>query len=60
MNWLLPHGDEARAEQLPDKCTIGMHTGDVLLMVGFGAGLSYAGQAYVVAAHKPPAAAEAA
>ena len=21
-NWLLPGGDEARAEQLPDKCTI--------------------------------------
>src|SRR6476660_7607765 len=21
-NWLLPHGDETRAERLPDKCTI--------------------------------------
>jgi N-methylhydantoinase B/oxoprolinase/acetone carboxylase alpha subunit len=29
-NWLLPGGDEARAERLPDKCTFRMMTGDVL------------------------------
>ena len=29
-NWLLPGGDEARAERLPDKCTIGLKAGDVL------------------------------
>jgi N-methylhydantoinase B/oxoprolinase/acetone carboxylase alpha subunit len=29
-NWLLPGGDEARAERLPDKCTIALRAGDVL------------------------------
>lgn len=29
-NWLLPGGDEARAERLPDKCTILLQAGDVL------------------------------
>ncbi len=29
-NWLLPQGDEASAERLPDKCTIGLKAGDVL------------------------------
>jgi N-methylhydantoinase B/oxoprolinase/acetone carboxylase alpha subunit len=29
-NWLLPGGDETRAEQLPDKCTIELDAGDVL------------------------------
>ena len=29
-NWLLPGGDESRAERLPDKCTIQMQAGDVL------------------------------
>jgi hypothetical protein len=28
-NWLLPGGDESRAERLPDKCTIRMTAGDV-------------------------------
>src|SRR5207237_5733135 len=27
-NWVLPGGDEAQAEQLPDKCTIRMRAGD--------------------------------
>lgn len=29
-NWLLPGGDEARAERLFDKCTIDLKAGDVL------------------------------
>jgi N-methylhydantoinase B/oxoprolinase/acetone carboxylase alpha subunit len=29
-NWLLPGGDEARAERLPDKCTLHLRAGDVL------------------------------
>jgi N-methylhydantoinase B/oxoprolinase/acetone carboxylase alpha subunit len=29
-NWLLPGGDEGRAERLPDKCTIALRAGDVL------------------------------
>jgi N-methylhydantoinase B len=29
-NWLLPQGDDARAEPLPDKCTIRLKAGDVL------------------------------
>src|SRR3954469_3838392 len=37
-NWLLPEGDEARAEPLPDKCTITMHAGDVLRMLTPGGG----------------------
>ena len=37
-NWLLPGGDEARAERLPDKCTIRMHAGDVLRMLTPGGG----------------------
>ncbi len=37
-NWLLPHGDESRAERLPDKCTIRMHAGDVLRMLTPGGG----------------------
>src|SRR5205823_8095271 len=37
-NWLLPEGDEARAERLPDKCTIHMHAGDVLRMLTPGGG----------------------
>lgn len=32
-NWLLPGGEEARAEPLPDKCTTRMRTGDVLRML---------------------------
>ena len=29
-NWLLPGGDESRAEPLPDKCTVNLRRGDVL------------------------------
>ena len=29
-NWLLPGGDESRAERLPDKCTVRLRAGDVL------------------------------
>jgi N-methylhydantoinase B/oxoprolinase/acetone carboxylase alpha subunit len=29
-HWLLPGGDEARAERLADKCTVTLHAGDVL------------------------------
>src|SRR3954452_17170970 len=32
-NWLVPDGDEARAERLPDKCTVRMRAGDVLRML---------------------------
>ena len=37
-NWLLPGGDEARAERLPDKCTITLAAGDVLRMLTPGGG----------------------
>lgn len=37
-NWLLPGGDESRAERLPDKCTIQMRAGDVLRMLTPGGG----------------------
>jgi GrpB-like predicted nucleotidyltransferase (UPF0157 family) len=37
-NWLLPRGDEPRAERLPDKCTITMRSGDVLRMLTPGGG----------------------
>lgn len=37
-NWLLPQGDEARAERLLDKCTIRMKAGDVLRMLTPGGG----------------------
>ncbi|MGI8792628.1 MAG: hydantoinase B/oxoprolinase family protein, partial [Acidimicrobiales bacterium] len=37
-NWLLPQGDEERAERLPDKCTIRMKAGDVLRMLTPGGG----------------------
>jgi GrpB-like predicted nucleotidyltransferase (UPF0157 family) len=37
-NWLLPGGDELRAERLPDKCTIHLATGDVLRMLTPGGG----------------------
>lgn len=37
-NWLLPNGDEARAERLPDKCTIQLEPGDVLRMLTPGGG----------------------
>jgi len=37
-NWLLPAGDEARAERLLDKCTIRLRAGDVLRMLTPGGG----------------------
>ena len=37
-NWLLPDGDEARAEPLPDKCTLRLEAGDVLRMLTPGGG----------------------
>ncbi|QXC61263.1 hydantoinase B/oxoprolinase family protein [Aquihabitans sp. G128] len=37
-NWLLPGGDEARAERLPDKCTIHLQAGDVVRMSTPGGG----------------------
>jgi N-methylhydantoinase B/oxoprolinase/acetone carboxylase alpha subunit len=37
-NWLLPRGDEGRAQRLPDKCTIRLHAGDVLRMLTPGGG----------------------
>lgn len=37
-NWLLPAGDEARAERLPDKCTMQLRAGDVLRMLTPGGG----------------------
>jgi N-methylhydantoinase B/oxoprolinase/acetone carboxylase alpha subunit len=37
-NWLLPGGDEARAERLADKCTIRLEAGDVVRMLTPGGG----------------------
>jgi len=37
-NWLLPAGDEARAERLPDKCTLRLGAGDVVRMLTPGGG----------------------
>lgn len=37
-NWLLPGGDESRAERLPDKCTIRLQAGDVLRVLTPGGG----------------------
>jgi N-methylhydantoinase B/oxoprolinase/acetone carboxylase alpha subunit len=37
-NWLVPAGDESRAERLPDKCTIRLTSGDVLRMRTPGGG----------------------
>nr|MDP9006250.1 hydantoinase B/oxoprolinase family protein [Actinomycetota bacterium] len=37
-NWLLPGGDESKAERLLDKCTIRMRGGDVLRMLTPGGG----------------------
>lgn len=37
-NWLVPQGDESRAERLPAKCTIRMKAGDVLRMLTPGGG----------------------
>jgi N-methylhydantoinase B/oxoprolinase/acetone carboxylase alpha subunit len=37
-NWLLPGGDEARAEPLVDKCTVQLPAGDVVRVVTPGGG----------------------
>jgi N-methylhydantoinase B/oxoprolinase/acetone carboxylase alpha subunit len=37
-NWLLPGGDESRAERLSDKCTVQLKAGDVLRMRTPGGG----------------------
>ena len=37
-NWLLPGGEEDRAERLPDKCTVRLRAGDVLRMLTPGGG----------------------
>jgi N-methylhydantoinase B/oxoprolinase/acetone carboxylase alpha subunit len=37
-NWLLPGGDESRAERLSDKCTLQLESGDVLRMLTPGGG----------------------
>jgi N-methylhydantoinase B/oxoprolinase/acetone carboxylase alpha subunit len=37
-NWLLPGGDESKAERLGDKCTIELRPGDVLRMRTPGGG----------------------
>lgn len=37
-NWLVPHGDEGRAERPPDKCTIRLGAGDVLRVLTPGGG----------------------
>ena len=37
-NWLLPGGDESRADRLPDKCTIRLQAGAVLRMLTPGGG----------------------
>ncbi len=37
-NWLVPQGDESRAQRLPDKCTVRLKAGDVLRMLTPGGG----------------------
>jgi N-methylhydantoinase B/oxoprolinase/acetone carboxylase alpha subunit len=37
-NWLLPAGDESRAERLPDKCTLPLAPGDVIRILTPGGG----------------------
>ena len=37
-DWLLPGGDEARAERLPDNCTVHLRAGDVLRLRTPGGG----------------------
>ena len=43
-NWLLPGGDEARAERLADKCTVQLRAGDVIRMRTPGGGAWGAGR----------------
>jgi N-methylhydantoinase B/oxoprolinase/acetone carboxylase alpha subunit len=37
-NWLLPGGDESRAERLGDKCTVRLEAGDIVRIVTPGGG----------------------
>jgi N-methylhydantoinase B/oxoprolinase/acetone carboxylase alpha subunit len=37
-NWLLPQGDEQRAQRLPDKATVHLNAGDVLRILTPGGG----------------------
>src|SRR5437899_8988761 len=37
-NWLLPCGDESRAERLADKCTVGLRAGDAVRVLTPGGG----------------------
>jgi N-methylhydantoinase B/oxoprolinase/acetone carboxylase alpha subunit len=37
-NWLLPGGEEAQAQRLPDKCTLRLSAGDVVRMLTPGGG----------------------
>jgi N-methylhydantoinase B/oxoprolinase/acetone carboxylase alpha subunit len=37
-NWLLPGGDDSRAQRLPDKCTVHLAPGDVLRLLTPGGG----------------------
>jgi N-methylhydantoinase B/oxoprolinase/acetone carboxylase alpha subunit len=37
-NWLLPRGDDTRAERLPDKCSLTLAPGDVLRILTPGGG----------------------
>jgi N-methylhydantoinase B/oxoprolinase/acetone carboxylase alpha subunit len=37
-NWLLPGGDDAKAERLADKCTIQLKAGDVVRILTPGGG----------------------
>jgi N-methylhydantoinase B/oxoprolinase/acetone carboxylase alpha subunit len=37
-NWLLPKGDEDRAELLPDKCTVHLRAGDLVRVLTPGGG----------------------
>jgi N-methylhydantoinase B/oxoprolinase/acetone carboxylase alpha subunit len=37
-NWLVPAGDESRAERLPDKCTVRLQTGDIVRLLTPGGG----------------------
>jgi N-methylhydantoinase B/oxoprolinase/acetone carboxylase alpha subunit len=37
-NWLLPGGDESKAQRLPDKCTVHLEAGDVVRVLTPGGG----------------------
>ena len=37
-NWLVPGGDESRAERLPDKCTLSLRAGDIVRLLTPGGG----------------------